>query len=79
MSATILNFPVQAVCDSCHCATAEDDLSTFACCDARVCRRRHGCDCDRRVAHPLRLCRMQGWGFRFNSITTQTGAIRHDR
>src|SRR6266487_477043 len=32
-----------------------------------------------RVPHPLRFCRMQRVGGRFNSITTQTGAIRPER
>jgi hypothetical protein len=52
MSATVLSFPVQVetVCDSCHRPTHEDDLSSFSCCDARVCRTCHECDCDRLAA-----------------------------
>src|SRR6266571_1996475 len=33
----------------------------------------------RRVPHPLRFCRTQRVGGRFNSITTQTGPIRPER
>jgi hypothetical protein len=52
MSTSILAFPVQTetLCDSCRRPTHEDDLSSFACCDARVCRKCHECDCDRLAA-----------------------------
>jgi hypothetical protein len=50
MSATnVLAFPTQieTACDSCHRVVHADDLSTFDCCEARVCRNCHECDCDR--------------------------------
>jgi hypothetical protein len=53
MSTNVLAFPTQieTVCDSCHRATHADDLSTFDCCEARVCRNCHECDCDRLAAN----------------------------
>ena len=52
MSANVLVFPANAVCDSCHKATAEDGLSGCFTCDMRVCRNclDRPCECDKAVA-----------------------------
>jgi len=52
MSAKVLAFPANAVCDSCHKATSEDDLSGCFTCDTRVCPNclDRPCECDRQVA-----------------------------
>jgi len=51
MSATVLAFPAQAVCDSCQRATIEDDLDGCFTCDVRHCGRclDSDCDCDRQI------------------------------
>ena len=52
MSATVLAFPAQAVCDSCQRATIEDDLDGCFTCDVRHCGRclDSDCDCDKAIA-----------------------------